>query len=69
MVTSMVSMWVFRIGMSYAGRVAGHGLVRLTAMQIDWAMRSLVFACVFFWAHNGKRRGSSKRGVVPAPAL
>ena len=49
MVTSMVSMWVFRIGMSYVlGAWLGMGLLGVwTGMQIDWAVRSLAFVVRF----------------------
>ena len=56
MVTSMVSMWVFRIGMSYVlGAWLGMGLFGVwTAMQIDWAVRSLVFG-VRFLGHKWEK--------------
>ena len=56
MVTSMVSMWVFRIGMSYVlGAWLGLGLFGVwTAMQIDWAVRSLVFG-VRFLGHKWEK--------------
>lgn len=45
MMTSMISMWAFRVGMSYVlGSWFNLGLFGVwTAMQIDWAVRSLVF--------------------------
>ena len=56
MVTSMVSMWVFRIGMSYVlDAWLGMGLFGVwTAMQIDWAVRSLVFG-VRFLGHKWEK--------------
>ena len=56
MVTSMVSMWVFRIGMSYVlGAWLAMGLFGVwTAMQIDWAVRSLVFG-VRFLGHKWEK--------------
>ena len=56
MVTSMVSMWGFRIGMSYVlGAWLGMGLFGVwTAMQIDWAVRSLVFG-VRFLGHKWEK--------------
>ena len=56
MTVSIVSMWVFRIGMSYVlGAWLGMGLFGVwTAMQIDWAVRSLVFG-VRFLGHKWEK--------------
>ena len=49
-------MWVFRIGMSYVlDAWLGMGLFGVwTAMQIDWAVRSLVFG-VRFLGHKWEK--------------
>ena len=56
MAVSVFSMWVFRIGMSYVlGAWLGMGLFGVwTAMQIDWAVRSLVFG-VRFLGHKWEK--------------
>ena len=56
MMVSVFSMWVFRIGMSYVlGAWLGMGLFGVwTAMQIDWAVRSLVFG-VRFLGHKWEK--------------
>ena len=56
MLVSVLSMWVFRIGMSYVlGAWLGMGLFGVwTAMQIDWAVRSLVFG-VRFLGHKWEK--------------
>ena len=50
MIISIVSMWVFRIGMSYVlGDFLGMGVFGIwVAMVIDWAFRSVCFVIRYF---------------------
>jgi len=50
MIISIVSMWVFRIGMSYVlGKFMGMGVFGIwVAMIIDWAFRSVCFVIRYF---------------------
>ncbi|WP_092750967.1 MATE family efflux transporter [Hydrogenoanaerobacterium saccharovorans] len=50
MITSVISMWVFRIGFSYIiGQWLGWGVLGVwVAMSIDWLFRAIVFVTRFF---------------------
>lgn len=49
MIVSIISMWVFRIGMSYVlGSWMQLGLLGVwAAMQIDWVVRGIIFTLRF----------------------
>lgn len=53
MYTSIVSMWIFRIGFSYlVGKYMGLGVFGVwVAMVIDWVVRAI---CFIIWYFNGK---------------
>ena len=55
MYTSIVSMWIFRIGFSYlVGKYMGLGVFGVwVAMVIDWVVRAICFIIRYF---NGKRK-------------
>ena len=55
MYTSIVSMWIFRIGFSYlVGKYMGLGVFGVwVAMVIDWVVRAICFVIRYF---NGKRK-------------
>ena len=57
MYTSIVSMWIFRIGFSYlVGKYMGLGVFGVwTAMVIDWVVRAICFIIRYFngkWKHG-----------------
>ena len=58
MYTSIVSMWIFRIGFSYlVGKYMGLGVFGVwVAMVIDWVVRAICFIIRYFngkWKHGG----------------
>ena len=57
MYTSIVSMWIFRIGFSYlVGKYMGLGVFGVwVAMVIDWVVRAICFVIRYFngkWKHG-----------------
>ena len=57
MYTSIVSMWIFRIGFSYlVGKYMGLGVFGVwVAMVIDWVVRAICFVILYFngkWKHG-----------------
>ena len=57
MYTSIVSMWIFRIGFSYlVGKYMGLGVFGVwVAMVIDWVVRAICFIIRYFngkWKHG-----------------